>query len=156
MDKTRFPQGLRTELDRVPNISGGEKQRIAIARAVLADSPILLLDEATASLDEENQKEVQDALNRLQQGRTTIVIAHRLSTIKHADVIFTFKQGRIAESGTHNDLLGREGSIYAKLWNTQIGPVIDTPTSSDELAAKSNPQEMSSDNDTSEGSDEFP
>jgi len=156
MDKTRFPQGLRTELDRVPNISGGEKQRIAIARAVLADSPILLLDEATASLDEENQKEVQDALNRLQKGRTTIVIAHRLSTIKHADVIFTFKQGRIAESGTHNDLLGREGSIYANLWNTQIGPVVDTPTSSDELAAKSNPQEMSSDDDTSEGSDEFP
>ncbi|CAB9524565.1 Y105 transport/processing ATP-binding protein MesD [Seminavis robusta] len=120
-DKDRFPQGLRTEIECVSNISGGEKQRIAIARAVLANPPILLLDEATASLDEENQAQVQDALNKLLKGRTTLVIAHRLSTLRKADKIMTFDQGKIAESGTHDELVNQDGSIYGKLWNTQFG-----------------------------------
>ena len=139
MDKNRFPQGLRTEVSRVANISGGEKARIAIARAVLADCPILLLDEATASLAEENQAEVQDALNRLQEGRTTLVIAHRLSTIRKADTIITFDQGKIAETGTHEELLSRDDSIYAKLWNRQIEPNFTSP--GPKLGTNSNPQE---------------
>ena len=87
MDKNKFPEGLRTKMNAVSNVSGGEKQRIAIARAILADPPILLLDEATSALDEENQEKVQAALNKLMAGRTTLIIAHRLSTIRSADKI---------------------------------------------------------------------
>ena len=139
MDKNRFPQGLRTEMDRVTNISGGERARIAIARAVLADCPILLLDEATASLDEENQAQVQDALSRLQKGRTTLVIAHRLSTIRKADIIIGFEEGEVVEKGTHNELLSKDDSVYAKLWNRQIEPSIEPQ--GPELEMASNPQD---------------
>ena len=84
----------------VTNVSGGEKQRIAIARAILADPPILLLDEATSALDEENQEKVQAALNKLMAGRTTLIIAHRLSTIRSADKIVAFDGGKVVECGT--------------------------------------------------------
>ncbi|CAB9526173.1 Cyclolysin secretion/processing ATP-binding protein CyaB [Seminavis robusta] len=122
-DKNKFPRGLNTRMSSQGNISGGEKQRIAIARAILVDPPILLLDEATSALDEENQEKVQAALNILMEGRTTLVIAHRLSTIKNSECIVAFDKGKVVESGTHEELLKTEGSIYAKLWNKQAaGP----------------------------------
>lgn len=121
MDKDKFPEGLRTKMNAVTNVSGGEKQRIAIARAILADPPILLLDEATSALDEENQEKVQSALNTLMKGRTTLIIAHRLSTIRTADRIVAFDEGKVVESGSHAELLQKKDSIYAKLWHKQAG-----------------------------------
>ena len=109
------PQGLDTPLtDRGQNLSGGQRQRISIARALLKDSPVLILDEATASLDNESERKVQQELGILMQGRTTLVIAHRLSTVEGADRIIVMDQGRIVESGTHEELLGR-GGLYAAL-----------------------------------------
>jgi subfamily B ATP-binding cassette protein MsbA len=109
------PQGLDTPLaDRGQNLSGGQRQRISIARALLKDSPVLILDEATASLDNESERRVQQELGILMQGRTTLVIAHRLSTIEGADRIIVMDQGRIVESGTHAELLSR-GGLYAAL-----------------------------------------
>ena len=99
-------------------LSGGEKQRISIARAILKDAPIILLDEATASLDPENEVEVQKAIDSLIKGRTVIAIAHRLKTIKDADQIIVLDNGRIKEEGTHDDLVRNEG-LYAHLWNIQ-------------------------------------
>ena len=120
MDKDKFPEGLRTKMNAVSNVSGGEKQRIAIARAILADPPILLLDEATSALDEENQEKVQSALNRLMEGRTTLIIAHRLSTIRGADKIAVVSSGKVVEQGTHDQLLaiGPKG-VYFQLVQAQ-------------------------------------
>ncbi len=101
-------------------LSGGQRQRIAIARALLKDAPILILDEATSALDSESEQHVQAALRRLTEGRTTLVIAHRLSTIEHADAILVIKEGRVAERGTHAELLARGGE-YAVLYHTQYG-----------------------------------
>lgn len=114
------PQGLDTMLtDRGQNFSGGQRQRISIARALLKDSPVLILDEATAALDNESERKVQQELALLMQGRTTLVIAHRLSTVENADRIIVLDQGRIVEMGSHKDLLGR-GGLYAALHGMQF------------------------------------
>jgi subfamily B ATP-binding cassette protein MsbA len=114
------PQGFDTLLtDRGQNFSGGQRQRISIARALLKDSPVLVLDEATAALDNESERRVQQELAVLMQGRTTLVIAHRLSTVEGADRIIVLDQGRIVEMGSHQDLLAR-GGLYAALHGMQF------------------------------------
>jgi subfamily B ATP-binding cassette protein MsbA len=104
--------------DRGSKLSGGERQRLTIARAVLKNPPILILDEATSSLDTESERLVQDAINNLMNNRTSVVIAHRLSTIRHADEIIVLNKGEIAERGTHDELLSQQG-IYFKLVEMQ-------------------------------------
>lgn len=114
-----LPQGYDTPVgEGGSTLSGGEKQRVSIARALLKDAAIVLLDEATASLDPENEAAVQQAINELVAGKTVILIAHRLKTIQHADKIIVLDQGQLAEEGTHEELLGREG-LYARLWQLQ-------------------------------------
>ena len=115
----KLPQGYETMLgDRGVNISGGQRQRIAIARAILKDPRILILDEATSALDTESERIVQEALNRLMVGRTSIIIAHRLSTIKNADCILVMDKGRLAEDGNHEELMEKNG-LYAHLYQIQ-------------------------------------
>jgi subfamily B ATP-binding cassette protein MsbA len=104
--------------DRGSKLSGGERQRLTIARAVLKNPPILILDEATSSLDTESEKLVQDAINNIMKDRTTIVIAHRLSTIRHADEIIVLQKGTIVERGTHDGLIAQNG-FYRKLVEMQ-------------------------------------
>ena len=113
------PKGYETEVgERGLKLSGGEKQRVAIARTVLKAPPILVLDEATSALDSHTEQEIQEALERVSRNRTSLVIAHRLSTIVGADEIIVLDQGRIAERGTHAELLAAEG-LYASMWNRQ-------------------------------------
>lgn len=115
----RLPQGYDTPVGEGGcTLSGGEKQRISIARAILKDAPVILLNEATASLDPENEVDVQRAIDTLISGRTVIVIAHRLKTIMNADRIIVLDNGRIAEQGVHADLLA-SGGLYSRLWNIQ-------------------------------------
>lgn len=110
--------------ERGVKLSGGQRQRVAIARAILKDAPILVLDEATSALDSESEKLIQDALSRLMEGRTTVVIAHRLSTIQKMDRIIVLDKGKIAEQGSHAELLKKNGT-YAKLWAHQSGGFLE-------------------------------
>lgn len=115
-----MPDGIDSKVgDRGMLLSGGQRQRIAIGRALLKDAPILILDEATSSLDAQSERKIQDALNVLMKGRTTLVIAHRLSTVENADRIIVLENGRIAESGSHAELLGKNG-LYASLYRMQF------------------------------------
>lgn len=115
-----LPDGLDTRVgEGGSRLSGGQKQRIAIARAFLKDAPLLLLDEATSALDTQSEVKVQQALERLMSGRTTLMIAHRLSTVRHADLILVLRDGQITERGTHDELLAR-GGLYAELYRTQF------------------------------------
>ncbi len=117
----RLPKRYETLVgERGVKLSGGERQRVALARAFLADAPILILDEATSSLDSESEALIQEAMDRLIQGRTAIVIAHRLSTVRSLDRIIVFDRGRIAEEGTHASLARRPGGIYRSLFERQV------------------------------------
>ena len=107
--------------ERGVKLSGGERQRVAIARAILKDAPILVLDEATSSLDSQSEKFIQDALTPLMAGRTTIVVAHRLSTIMKMDQILVLENGQIIEQGQHEELLKAKQGAYQKLWQIQAG-----------------------------------
>lgn len=120
-----LPEGYETYVgERGVKLSGGERQRVAIARAILKNAPILVLDEATSSLDSESEALIQDALKKLMTGRTTIVIAHRLSTIMQMDRIVVIDEGRVVAEGTHAELLQQDG-IYKKLWEIQAGGFIE-------------------------------
>ena len=114
-----LPQGYDTVLNDQVNLSQGQKQQLTIARAMIANKPMLILDEATSSVDTRTEQQIQTAMDQLMKNRTSFVIAHRLSTIKNADLILVLKDGDIIESGTHEALLER-GGFYAELYNSQF------------------------------------
>jgi subfamily B ATP-binding cassette protein MsbA len=115
-----LPRGYETRIgERGQRLSGGQRQRLAIARALVRDAPLLILDEATSSLDAESEMLVQDALSNLMLNRTSFVIAHRLSTVRRADMIIALEKGQVVEIGRHDDLIGRSGGVYAKLYALQ-------------------------------------
>lgn len=135
-----LPEGLETKVgERGLKLSGGEKQRVGVARAILKDPAVLVLDEATSALDSETEKEVQAALSEAARGRTTIAVAHRLSTIASADQIVVMDEGAIAETGTHAELLALDG-IYARMWARQSeaggGEVVEFPAGADRAASE--------------------
>jgi subfamily B ATP-binding cassette protein MsbA len=115
-----LPQGIDTLIgDNGNRLSGGQRQRLAIARAIYKDAPILILDEATSALDSESERQVQEALDRLMAGRTTLVIAHRLSTIEHASRIVVLEHGQVVENGSHAELI-EKGGLYSNLHRLQF------------------------------------
>lgn len=119
---SQFPKGYKTFVgERGVKLSGGQRQRVAIARAILSNAKILILDEATSSLDSESEVYIQKALDNLIKNKTTIVIAHRLSTVMSADRILVLEDGKIVEDGTHGDLVNKKGSMYGKMWDLQVG-----------------------------------
>ncbi|MEM9980702.1 MAG: ATP-binding cassette domain-containing protein, partial [Cyanobacteria bacterium P01_D01_bin.2] len=123
----QLPQGYDTIVgERGQKLSGGQRQRLAIARALLKDPPILILDEATSAVDNETEAAIQRSLEKITCDRTTIAIAHRLSTVRNAHCIYVMDQGQLAEWGTHEELLARDG-IYASLWRVQMGERVHTP-----------------------------
>ena len=118
---TGLPEGYDTQIGEGGHkLSGGQRQRLSIARAVLKDAPILVLDEATSSVDNETEEALQKSLAVISKDRTTIMIAHRLSTIRHSDSIMVLDEGKVIESGSHDELL-ENNSQYARLWNVQTG-----------------------------------
>ena len=126
-----LPQGYRTPVgERGMKLSGGQRQRLALARAILKNPPILILDEATSAVDNETEAAIQRSLDKLVQGRTSILIAHRLSTVRQAHCIHVMEAGRIAESGTHDELVAR-GGLYAALWRLQTGERADAAAHAD-------------------------
>ena len=114
-----LPDGYDTVLNDKANLSAGQKQLITIARAMIENAPLLILDEATSSVDTRTEIQIQKAMDNLMKGRTSFVIAHRLSTIKNADMILVMKDGDIIEQGTHDELLAKNG-FYAELYNSQF------------------------------------
>jgi len=117
---TNFPEGLDTLVgERGVQLSGGQRQRIAIARAMIRNPKVLILDEATSALDTQSEKQVQEALNRLMKGRTSVVIAHRLSTIKDCDQIMVLEKGQVMEQGTHDVLISNPNGFYRKMLSMQ-------------------------------------
>ena len=115
---SKLPNGYDTVIgEGGATLSGGEKQRISIARAIMKDAPIVILDEATANVDPENEKELMDAVDALTKEKTIIMIAHRLKTVRHADQIVVVDKGRIVQQGTHEQLLALKGE-YARMWET--------------------------------------
>ncbi len=137
-----LPFGLKTYVgERGVKLSGGERQRVAIARAILKNAPILILDEATSSLDSHSEMLIQDALSNLMSGKTTIVIAHRLSTIQKMDRIIVIDNGKITEQGNHNELLSKEDSLYKKLWTLQAGGFLKEEDDEEEEEAVENIEE---------------
>jgi ATP-binding cassette subfamily B protein len=131
-----FPEGYQTVVgDRGLKLSGGQRQRVAIARAILRDPAILILDEATSSLDSESESLVQQALDTLMRGRTSVIIAHRLATVRRADCLFVIKEGQVVESGTHEELSAREGGLYRTLSELQFGLDESAPAVSSEVSA---------------------
>ena len=134
----KLPQGLDTMIgERGLLLSGGQKQRLAIARAILKNAPVVILDEATSALDNKSEKVVQQALDKLMEGRTTIVIAHRLSTIMDSDKILVINDGHVVEEGSHSELLAKNGP-YSVLYNSQFSKVHnaeDTETSAEDVDA---------------------
>jgi subfamily B ATP-binding cassette protein MsbA len=117
---SELPQGIDTLIgDNGNRLSGGQRQRLAIARAIYKDAPILILDEATSALDSESERQVQEALDRLMAGRTTLVIAHRLSTIEHASRIVVLEHGQVVENGSHTELIAK-GGLYSNLHRLQF------------------------------------
>ena len=149
------PKGYDTEVgERGLKLSGGEKQRVAIARTILKAPPILLLDEATSALDSHTEKDIQDELDRVSKNRTTLVIAHRLSTIVNADEILVLDRGAIIERGTHRELLAR-GGLYAGMWNrqreAQFARDILAEVGEDNAAPNRNPPQLSDDEHDAEG-----
>jgi ATP-binding cassette subfamily B protein len=116
-----FPDGYATMVGEGGHrLSGGQRQRLALARAVLKDAPVLILDEATSAVDNETEAAIQRSLHHVAEGRTTVIIAHRLSTVRHADRILVLEGGAVAEAGSHEELLAKEG-LYHRLWSVQTG-----------------------------------
>ena len=114
-----LPEGYDTILNENANLSAGQKQLLTIARAMVENAPMLILDEATSSVDTRTEEEIQRAMDKLMAGRTSFIIAHRLSTIKNADLILVMKDGDIIESGNHSELM-EKGGFYAELYNSQF------------------------------------
>ena len=132
-----LPQGYDTEIgERGVKLSGGQKQRLALARAILTDPRILILDEATSSVDAEAEYLIQQALENVLEGRTALIIAHRLSTIRHADKIITLEDGRIAEVGDHGELLAR-GGLYSQMYRRQYDLTVISDQSMHDLVTAS-------------------